>query len=194
MRWGSWRSPLLHPRPDPSSPLPPWPGWSCGPGFHMTGSPSWGKHPPSLTLLPFRLQCCDLLAAPPQQGPRQEEFKHPQEKPPAIDPRVRLPEPSRAFIKEPGRRGCRAPFFLPFFCLPSHSPGLGPPPRGHSESWLVTERRGGVLLCLPPLSCRFLSRWRPGGGTAHFGPRLLSKSLEVRKVELECGVSREKPF
>ena len=130
--------------------------------------PGWVKHPPSRTLqckprLPSRLQCCDLLAAPPRQGPRQEEFKHPQEKPPAIDPRIGLPKRSRAFIKEPWRWGRSSPFLLPFFCLPSHSPRLCPPRRGHSESSPVTACRGGERLCLLPLSCRSLSRQAPRG-------------------------------
>ena len=130
--------------------------------------PGWVKHPPSRTLqckprLPSWLQCCDLLAAPPRQGPRQEEFKHPQEKPPAIDPRIGLPKRSRAFIKEPWRWGRSSPFLLPFFCLPSHSPRLCPPRRGHSESSPVTACRGGERLCLLPLSCRSLSRQAPRG-------------------------------
>ena len=101
--------------------------------------PGWVNRPPSRTLqckpqLLSRLQCCDLLATPPRQGPRQEEFKHPQEKPPAIDPRIGLPKRSWAFIKEPRCWGRSSPFLLPFFCLPSPSPGLCPPCRGHSES------------------------------------------------------------
>lgn len=93
-----------------------------------------GRHPPSRALLPSRPQRCDLLAAPPRQGPRQEEFKHPQEKPPAIDPRVRLPVRSRAFIKEPGRRGRSAPFFASFLLPPKSFPRVRPPsPRSLGE-------------------------------------------------------------
>lgn len=130
--------------------------------------------------LPSRPQRCDLLAAPPCQGPRQEEFKRPQEKPPAIDPRVRLPERSRAFIKAPGHRGGSSPFLLPFFCLPSHFPGLGPPsPEVIRRARRVTERRDGERLCLPPLSCRSLSRQAPGVGVGgHSGPQAFEQIFE----------------
>ena len=88
--------------------------------------PGWVNRP-SRTLqckpqLLSRLQCCDLLATPPRQGPRQEEFKHPQEKPPAIDPRIGLPKRSGHSSRSHGA-GAAA---LPFFFLSSASQVLPP--------------------------------------------------------------------
>lgn len=167
----------------------------------MRGSPGWVKNPPARALrneplLPSWLQQCDLLAALPRRGPWQEEFKHPQEKPPAIDPHIRLPEPSQAFIKEPERRGHSSPFLPPFFCLPSHfppPPGCAPSPRSLGE---LAERqpcrqRWRVALSAA-LSCRSLSRLAPGGRSRPLRApsRLSSKSLEVGEMELEREVRR----
>lgn len=137
----------------------------------MKGFPSWGKHPFSHTLLPSWLQCCDLLVAPPHQGPWQE-FKHPQEKPPAIDPGVRLPELLWAFIREPGRQGRSSPFFLPFFCLLSHPPRLGPPllrSLRELRELLSAEVEPSFVCCPFPVD-PYQGR-RPGGGAGHFGPQ-----------------------
>ena len=139
----------------------------------MRGSPGWVKNPPARALrneplLPSWLQQCDLLAALPRRGPWQEEFKHRQEKPPAIDPHIRLPEPSQAFIKEPERRGHSSPFLPPFFCLPSHSPPLpGCAPlaevtrRAGRETALPAEVEGGFV-CSPFLQILIEAWLRPG--------------------------------
>lgn len=164
----------------------------------MRGSPGWVKNPPARALrneplLPSWLQRCDLLAALPRRGPWQEEFKHPQEKPPAIDPHIRLPERSQAFIKEPECRGHSSPFLPPFFCLPSHPPpsrAVPPSPRslGELAERLPAEVEGGFV-CSPFLQI-LIEACARRAEQATWGSRLSSKSLEVGEMELEREVRR----
>lgn len=138
----------------------------------MTGSPSRGKNPPARALqseprLPSWLQRRDLLAAFPRQGPWQEEFKHPQEKPPAIDPHIRLPERSRAFIKEPGPQlSLSSSFLLPPKSFPRAVPP-SPGSLGELGERLPAEVEGGFVCS--PFPADPYQGVRPGGGAGHFG-------------------------
>lgn len=112
-----------------------------------------------------------------------------QEKPLAIDPRVRLCEHSS---RSQGP-GAQRSLFSSFLLLPSHSPGWAPWLRSREELTECLSARWSSFVCAPFLQI-LIKAGAQGVGRPTVGPRLLSKSLEVRKVELECEVSRDKSF
>lgn len=134
----------------------------------MKGFPNWGS---ILSPTPFCLPgCCIVIYWRPLLTRAHGRSSNTRKKmPPAIDPGVRLPELSRAFIREPGAAA------LPFFFLSSASqvipPGWAPLPEVTGRAPGVTERRGGALLCLQPFPVDPYPGRRPGGGAGHFGPQ-----------------------
>lgn len=135
---------------------------ACGGGLRKTGSPCGGKHPLSHTFLPSPPQCCDLLAAPPRQGPRQEQFKHRKKSHPLLIPESGFPR-ARGHSSRSQGAGAQLSLFSSFLLLPKSFPVAGPPsPRSLGELSSDCAQRWSAPLSAVP-SCRSLSRQAPRG-------------------------------